>query len=341
MLLKELSELDGAAGAEKPVRDALRQFLHLHVDESQVDKLGNLIVLKGQGLPGPKVMLAAHMDEVGLMITDIDSDGMLRFRTVGSIEPRLLVSKPVRIHSAPGTLPGVIGSKAIHVQKAAERGKVFTQEQLYVDIGASSKDDAAKHVKLGDYAYFNTAFAPFGDGYYKGKALDDRAGCAVLAEILRNAYDLPLYGAFTVQEEIGLRGSQVAAYQIQPDFAIVLESTRAADLVPDEGPSWITQIGAGPALSIVDGATIYRPDLLRSVQDLAQRQNIPLQLRRGGQGANDAGRIHVSQTGVPVITLSIPCRYVHSPVSVIAERDYRHCIQLVDALLKNLPLGVQ
>ena len=209
MLLKSLSELNGTSGAESLVRDFLRQQIEPFVETITVDKIGNLIATKNGHLSGPKVMITAHMDEVALMVTDITSDGYLKFRPVGSIDARILVSKPVRINES---LVGVIGAKAIHLQKRRERQKALPIDQLYIDIGAKSKEDASSKVKLGDYAYFMTKCESFGEGLYKGKAFDDRVGCAILVELLKRDYDFPLVAAFTVQEEVGLRGAKVAAY---------------------------------------------------------------------------------------------------------------------------------
>ncbi|MDR3288605.1 MAG: M42 family metallopeptidase [Peptococcaceae bacterium] len=337
MLLKELTELNGVAGMEKPIREALIQALEPSGCAWRIDKIGNLITSRNTLSTAPRVMLSAHMDEVGLMITEIDADGTLKFRTVGVINPRLLVSKAVRLHE---TLNGVIGSKAIHLQKPAERKKDFTLEQLYIDIGANSKEEAAKQVKVGDYAYFATAFEPLGTGHYKAKALDDRVGCAILAEIMKKDYGFPLYGVFTVQEEIGLRGAQVAAYQVDPAFAVVLEGTAAADLLEDEESAWSTEVGQGPACSIIDSTTLYQPELVQYVKKIAEKNDIPLQFRRGSAGGNDAGKIHLNKSGVPTITLSVPCRYIHSPVSVMAEQDYRDCIRLTEAILRELPYAV-
>lgn len=201
MLLKKLCELNGTSGAEGAVRDCLRQEIQPFVETIQVDKMRNLIAVKNSQRSGPKVMVAAHMDEVALMIMDITSDGFLKFQPVGGIDPRILVSKPVRINQS---VMGVIGAKAIHLQRSSERRRALTFEQLYIDIGAKSKEDASGKVKLGDYAYFLTEFETFGEGLYKGKALDDRVGCAIIAELLKKDFAYPLVAAFTVQEEVGL-----------------------------------------------------------------------------------------------------------------------------------------
>ena len=334
MLLKSLSELNGTSGDEGLVRNFLRQEIEPLVNSINVDKMGNLIVTKNERRIGPKVMIAAHMDEVALMIVDITSDGFLKFRPVGGIDARILVSKPVKINES---LVGVIGAKAIHLQKKSERQKALSFDQLYIDIGAKSKEDASSKVKMGDYAYFMTKCELFGESLYKGKAFDDRVGCAILVELLKKDYDFPLVAAFTVQEEIGLRGAKVAAYHITPDFAIVIEGTVAADVLDREEEGWVTELGKGPACSLMDRATLYSPKLIQWVTNLARQKGIPLQFRRGSSGGNDAGAIHVSKTGIPTIVLSVPCRYIHSFASVISETDYTACLNLVDELLKDLP----
>ncbi|OLN32044.1 M42 family metallopeptidase [Desulfosporosinus metallidurans] len=334
MLLKTLSELNGTSGAEGSVRDFLRQQLEPFVDTIVVDKMGNLIATKNAHLPGPKIMLAAHMDEVALMITEITSDGYLKFQPVGGIDARILVSKPVQIND---TLVGVIGAKAIHLQKSSERKRALPFDKLYIDIGAKSKEDAAGKVKLGDYAYFMTKCEPFGENLYKGKAFDDRVGCALLVELLKKDYAFPLVAAFTVQEEVGLRGAKVAAYHVDPDFAIVLEGTVAADVSDREEDGWVTELGKGPACSLMDRTTLYSPKLVQWVVNLAREKGIPLQFRRGTSGGNDAGSIHISKAGIPTIVLSVPCRYIHSFVSVISEHDYTACFKLVEELLADLP----
>lgn len=333
MLLKTLTELNGTSGAEKEVRKALAKELKPFVQEISIDKIGNLIVWKNSKTPGPKVMITAHMDEVALMITSINSDGLLKFQPVGGIDPRILVSKPVKINS----LMGVIGAKAIHLQKPKEREKALQLEQLYIDIGAKSKEEATKHVKIGDYAYFVAETETLGEGYLKGKAFDDRVGCAILTELLKRDYPLNLVGAFTVQEEVGLRGASIAAFHVEPQLAIVLEGTVSAHMIEVEEGEWVTKPGNGPAISLMDSSTLYQPKLFKQVTELAEKNGIPFQFRRGHRGGNDAGKIHISRTGVPTIAISVPCRYIHSTASVLAEADLKNALNLVDLILKAIP----
>lgn len=333
MLLEKLSELRGTSGAEKDVRELLREEIKAWVNSFMIDKMGNLIAYKESSGNGPKVLITAHMDEVALMITEITTDGFLKFHTVGGIDPRILVSKPIVVSG----INGVIGAKAIHLQKPQERQQAFKIEQLYIDIGAKSKEEANKYVKLGDYAYFTTKFEAIGNGYYKGKAFDDRVGCYILTEILKKDFNLSLVAAFTVQEEVGLRGAKVAAYQTQPDFAIVLEGTISADMAHIEEEDWVTELGKGPALSIMDRTTLYNPQLIQKVVDLAKINKIPLQFRRGSSGGNDAGKIHTSREGIQTLSISVPCRYIHSSASLVNRADIDHTIKLVEKILQAIP----
>ena len=254
MLLKKLTEACGAPGQEGEVRNLIRSEIEGHVDEIRTDALGNLIAIKNPSAPGPKVMLAAHMDEVALMILGIEKNGLLRFRPIGGIDPRVLVAKTVLVGEK--KVPGVIGSKPIHLQKPEERKRPLGIDELLIDIGAKSQEEAEKVVNLGDCAYFATKFEEFGQDKIKAKALDDRVGCALLIELLKRDYNIPVYGVFTVQEEVGLRGAGVAAYQIQPDVAIVLEGTTASDVPGSDPHKHATSVGKGPAITIMDRSVI-------------------------------------------------------------------------------------
>lgn len=251
MLLKRLTESRGVSGDEGEVRALIREEVVSLADQVYVDRIGNLIAVKKGRKLDKKVMLSAHMDEVGLIITGIGENGMLRFHTIGGMDERILVSKRVLI--GPDKIPGVIGAKAIHLQEPDERTKALKQSQLYIDIGMSSKEGAEKVVKLGDYVVFDSSYVEFGEGLVKAKALDDRVGCAIAVEMLRERYDFTLVAAFTVQEEVGLRGAEVAAYHIEPDLALVLEGTTCSDVADVEEHLQATRIGRGPALSIKIG----------------------------------------------------------------------------------------
>lgn len=335
MVLKALSELNGVSGNENSVREFIIEQIREKTDSYKVDKIGNLLAeKKGTDVKGPKVLLCAHMDEVGLFVTEITADGYLKFQPVGGIDGRILVSKPVNLGK--NNIPGVIGAKAIHLQKPEERQKSWNMEELYIDIGAATKEEADKVVAIGDYAAFTSLFEPLGSELWKGKALDDRAGCAVIMKILEDRYNCDLTAAFTVQEEIGLRGSKVVSNYIEADLAIIVETTQASDLREEDEEEWVVEVGRGPACSLMDSATIYRPGLIRKAAELAGKNNIPLQYRRGTTAANDAGNIHKAGQGIPTLTISIPCRNIHSMSSMISRKDYEHTLALIQAILKDI-----
>lgn len=336
MLLKQLSEAFGPSGYEQDVRRVLQADLAAHVSEWKRDALGNLIAVK-PGTAGPKLMLAAHMDEVGLLINHVDGSGLLQFQKVGGIDDRVLVSKTVLVGEK--RVPGIIGAKAIHLQRPEERTQVIPHRSLYVDIGAKSKEEALGMVSIGDYAVFATKFAPFGDGLVKGKALDDRVGCTVLAEVLKEQYQMPIHGAFTVQEEIGLRGAGVAAYGVDPDLAVVLEGTTCSDTPGSEEHGYCTQLGGGPAISIMDASVVTNKRMVAELIRLAEKHQIPYQFKRSVTGGSDAGRINQTRVGIPVVVISVPCRYIHSPVSALKLSDLEHTTQLVKLFLRSIEGG--
>ena len=337
MLLKELTIASGVSGDEKEVRDIIIREIKDYVDDIKIDRLGNVIAKK-YGKPGyPMVMLDAHMDEVGLMVKSIDDGGLLKFVAVGGIDERILVSKPVLVGK--DKIQGVIGAKPIHLQEADERDNPLKIKELYIDIGANSKEEASKLVKKGDYVIFDSEFIEFGDNLVKAKALDDRAGCVALIEILKGEYDVNIVAAFTVQEEIGLRGAKVAAYGIDPDIALVLEGTVCSDISGVPEAMHITKIGSGPALSMMDSRTIFPKDLVERIYDIATANDIKIQYRTPAPGGNNAGEIHKSREGVLCAALSVPCRYIHSPSSIMSKDDFAGLISVIKLFLKDIKKG--
>ncbi len=334
MLLKRLTEACGAPGQEGEVRDLIRAEIEQYVDEIRTDALGNLIAVKNPTAQGPKVMLAAHMDEVALMILGIEKNGFLRFRPIGGIDPRVLVAKTVLI--GPNKIPGVIGSKPIHLQKPEERQRPIGIDELLIDIGAKDQAEAEKLVNLGDCAYFATQFEEFGQDKIKAKALDDRVGCALLIETLKGNYSFPLYGVFTVQEEVGLRGARVAAYQVQPDIALVLEGTTASDVPGIEPHQHATSVGKGPALTVMDRSVIPHPPLVGQLMELAEKHGIPYQIRRTNTGGTDAGQIQLTAGGAKTAVISVPCRYIHSAASVMSKKDFDAALKLIKCYLQSV-----
>lgn len=331
--LKNLCTLDGTSGHEDAVRDFI--IARLPADcEHRTDALGNLIVFKkGKNRAKNRVMLAAHMDEVGVIVTHIDADGYLKFTTVGGITPSVLAGRTVRF--ANGTI-GVLGIKPIHLTNKSEEGDLPSADKMYIDIGSDSKEDAEAVVSLGDVAVFNEEFIRLGEHKVCSKALDDRMGCCALLTLLNEETAADAYFVFTVQEEIGLRGASTAAFQVAPDYAIVLEGTTAADLPDAVDEKKVCIQGNGAAVSFMDRATLYPPKLYNLAMQLAKDNAIPVQTKTMVAGGNDAGAIHKAGAGVQVLTVNVPCRYIHSGSSVADLRDYDSVLSLTRLLLGAL-----
>jgi tetrahedral aminopeptidase len=334
--LRTLSDLPGVSGDEIAVRRALRPMLEGHVDDLRVDAMGNLIAYRaGTGTTSLRVLITAHMDEVGLMVTGHTSEGGLRVETVGGIPSRVLPGLTVLVGK--DAVPGVIGLQAIHRIDRNGDNKTPAVEKLAVDIGATSREEAERVAPVGTSLVFATRFETLGHSC-KGKAFDDRAGCTALVELLRGEpFPFELYGVFTVQEEVGLRGAQVAAYTVHPDVGIVLEGTTADDLPKgDLDVSSCTELGKGPAITVMDRSYITPPHLLSHFVRTAETDALPYQVKQPGTGGTDAGAIHRARSGVPAITVAVPCRYIHSPVSVLREDDLQGLVTLVNAAVRRL-----
>jgi endoglucanase len=345
--LKALSEAFGPSGCEGEVRKVVLEAIASNVDRTEVDHLGNVIALKkGTANPGFKVMVAAHMDEVGLMITHATEAGMLGFARVGGIDERVLPAKVVRIapsncvspskSAAADKLPGVICMKPVHLTQREERSKVIPCDRLAIDIGARTKEEAQRLVEVGAYAAFDIAYEELGE-VVKGKAFDDRAGCAVLVALLEQGpYPFDLYAVFTTMEEVGLRGARVAGYGVMPDAAFVLEGTICDDSPKKRDASPTTELGRGPAISVMDRSVVADRRLVQLVIETAEREGIPYQFKQPGKGGTDAGAIHLAKTGVPTLPVSVPSRYIHSPVSMLSRSDFDQTVRLMAASLMRL-----
>lgn len=338
-LLQQLSEAYGVCGAEKEVRLLIRDLIAEHVDEWRVDTMGNLLAVKrGSGASDLRVLVDAHMDEVGLMVTDIDSNGALKFAAVGGFDDRALLGKVVAV--GPDKLTGVIGAKPIHLLKGNHRNNVVKRDDMRIDIGAKNKDAAKGKVNVGDYVAFVTEYAEW-ERTAVGKAFDNRAGCAALIELLRKEpYPFDLHAAFTVQEEIGLRGAQIAAYAVQPDVAFVLESTPAYDLPTEEDVSANVVLGKGPSVYVMDARTIQSPRLVSHITRTAAAHDIPYQIRQPGGGGTNTAAFQRNSGGVPSATIAVPGRYAHTPVMMINLDDYDNVIRLAEATLRDLTADV-
>lgn len=336
-LLKQLTEAAGVSGDENDVRLLIRDLIADHVDEWSVDTMGNLLATKrGTGQYDLRVLIDAHMDEVGLIVTEIDSGGMLKFTTIGGFDDRTLLGKVVQI--GPKGITGVIGARAVHLLKSGEMSKIVKRDAMRIDIGAKNKDAAGGKVKIGDRVAFVTEYEELEGGRAAiGKALDNRAGCAALIELLRGEpYPFDLVAAFTVQEEVGLRGAKVAAANAQPDVALVLECTPAYDLPNENDVSPNVAMGKGVSIYVMDARTIQDPRLVAHIMSTADANDIPYQVRQPGGGGTNTGAIQRAGAGIPAATLAVPGRFAHTPSMMISLDDYENMIRLADVALRNL-----
>lgn len=325
--LKTLCRLSGVSSREDQVRDYIRAQAEPYADSIRTDALGNLIVFKKGAKSAPnELMLAAHMDEVGLMIDRIHDDGTLGFQSVGGINRQVLIGKPVYVGDERHF--GVIGMKPIHLTTRKERQEVPELKTFYIDIGADSKEEAQKLVELGDVAVFHDDIQEFGRGLLKAKAIDDRVGCAVLLDLLREELPMDVTFVFTVQEEVGTRGATAAAFSVKPRIALVVEGTTAADLPGLEGADRVCSVGKGPVLPMMDRGTVYDRGIFLMLRSLAEENNIPWQTKELIAGGTDASAIQRSRSGVRVGAMSAAVRYLHAPSSVAAISDYEAMIKL-------------
>ena len=332
-LLERLSNACAVSGDEGEVRKIVLAEVKPYVDDVKVDALGNVLLTKrGSGEQRLKVMLAAHMDEVGLMLTHDDGEGIYRFEVVGSILPSDLAGKAVWIGKE--HIPGVIGIKPIHLGHGDDHKKPIDMEELHLDVGLGKGKE-----KVGDRATFATSFLQIGASL-RGKALDNRLGVATLIELVKHApMNIDLQAAFTVQEEIGSRGARVAAYAFNPDMAIILDSTPAYDLPTwdtDENMRYNSRLGAGPAIYVADRETLSDPRLVRFLMQAGESNGIPYQLRQPGGGGTDASMIHRQREGIPSVSVSVPGRYPHSPAGIARLSDWQNTLRLVATALAQL-----
>lgn len=332
-LIKELCSLSGISGREDSVREYIIEKIKDYAEYS-VDALGNLLVFKkGKNPAKNKVMLDAHMDEVGMIVTGITSQGFVKFAKVGGINSKVILGRSVRIGE--NAVNGVIGIKPIHLVDKDKEDVLPSADELYIDIGAKDKEEAQSVVSLGDAVWFNSDTVEFGNGFVKAKALDDRVGCAILIEIIRSELEYDAWFSFSVQEEIGTRGAQTAAFNIAPDYAIVVETTTAADISGVKDENRVCICGKGGAVSFMDRRTVYSKALFDRAFEVANEKGIVCQPKTLVAGGNDAGAIHKSRGGVKVLTVSVPCRYLHSPSCVIKYSDAEESLKLIKAMAED------
>lgn len=318
-LLEKLCRACGVSGDEDEIRDIILSEIKPYADEITVDPLGNIIVLKkGRSRAKNKTLISAHMDEVGFIVTNINSDGSLKIASVGGIDKKAACGKAVFVGK--NKINGVIGAVPVHVLKADERAKNPPIESLYIDIGADTREQAEKYVSLGDCVYFDSVFEA-DDERIIGKAIDDRAGCMALIEMIKSELEYDTYFSFVVQEEIGLRGAKGAAFTVNPDVAIVVEATTASDIPDVTGADKVCCVGFGAVVSFMDGATMYDREFYKLITDNARNAGVSVQTKTKIAGGNDAGAIHQSRSGVRTAAISVPCRYLHSSTSLISRDD--------------------
>ena len=334
-MLKKLTDAFGVSGFESPVRDLIIGEIKDYCTQMTVDSMGNLKVYKkAKSQSSGKILLSAHMDEVGLIVTDITDDGYLKFASVGGIDPRVLISQRVTVNGH----KGIISLKAVHLTDKEERQKPLSEKNLYIDLGTKSRAEA-EHIALrGDYVAFDSEYIEFGN-MIKAKALDDRLGCSIMIDILKQDWNIDLYCNFTVQEECGLRGAAVATRGINPDFAIVIEGTTCNDMTGVPEKLRVTKSGEGVAISILDSASKADCALVQLLVNAAEKHGVAYQFKASTAGGNDAGVIATTDGGIKVASVSVPCRYIHSPVSIMNKNDYVSCKKLIQAFLTEAEKG--
>ncbi len=344
-LIKRLCNTFGPTGCEEAVAELVKSEIADTCPNAFVDRMGNLIAPMRFGdtkaSNRKRIMVCAHMDEVGFMINEIKSDGYLGIDTVGGISESVMAGRRVSILSKRGLINGVIASKAIHHKEKKDRNKTTPIDKLYIDIGARDSDEAKEYVDIGDFATFESEFYGFGNGLVKGKAIDDRMGCAAMIEIARKLKDAPLfentdvYFCFTVREEIGLSGAKAAAFRIRPDLAIVLETTAIADIADTPAAKRVADVGKGAVISVMDRSTIYDRELVDGAMTIAAKHGISAQIKRYVSGGNDAGTIHKTAEGIKTLAISVPTRYLHSPACVASLDDYSSVRDLCEQMIRE------
>ena len=334
--LEMLSLARGTSGDESAVKNFIYDEVIGYPDcAAKTDNAGNLIVSKkGKKAPKNRLMFSAHMDEVGFIITHIDENGFLKFSNVGGIDSRVIVGKRVLVGE--NGIPGLLGSKAIHLVKEEEFKNPTKTDSLYIDIGADTREEAEKLVKLGDRAVFDSDFEKFGENCVMGKALDDRAGCAILMELLKEEAEYDITVCFTTREEVGGNSAGNAAFSVDPDIAVVVEATTAGDVPCVPGEKFVCKQGKGPVVSFRDNGTLYDMELYHHIMELCEAKNIPAQTKHGICGFNDAKFIHQARGGIRPVAVSLPARYIHSPYATINLSDAKNTISLIKILSREL-----
>jgi putative aminopeptidase FrvX len=340
-LLKQLTEASGVSGFESEVRALIRDELG-GITKIEQDKIGSIVCRKAGAKDSPKVMLAAHMDEIGFMVKQITKEGYLRFVPLGGWWEQVMLAQRVIVKTSKGDVPGILGAKPPHILTADERNKVVEKRDMYIDIGATSRQEAEEAgVRPGDPVIPVSEFTPMASGTtYLGKAWDDRVGCALFIQtiqrLVQEGHPNAVYGVGTVQEEVGLRGAKTTAYVVEPDVAIVLESDISYDVPGMKQEEPLVALGKGPSLLIFDAGMIPNTRLRDLVMETAEQNGIPLQFSSMEGGRTDGSIIHLHNAGVPTVVLSVAARHIHSHTGIIHRGDYDHLLNLLVALVKRL-----
>jgi endoglucanase len=342
-LLKTLTNLSGPCGYEHAVSYYLKEYLEEKTDSVMIDPIGNVMARKKGSKPGPAILLTAHMDEIGFMVKKIEANGLLRFEKLGGNDDRILLAQPVKVMGTEGEVHGVIGTMSAHYVKFDDPNKVRKHSQMYIDIGASSKEEAEEMgIEVGTPVTWGTGFQVFGPEKRRkihSKALDDRAGCAVLVQALDELKDSSFAGEliflFAVQEEVGLRGAKTAAEHLQADAAIAIDTTAVSD-TPEETMDGSLGLGRGTGIKVMDFSLIVHKTMKDLLVKAAKENSIPYQLEVFPGIGTDGGAVAYANKGIPTGVLSIPSRYAHSPVEVIDYADLEATKDLVKAFILNL-----
>ncbi|OYT53425.1 MAG: peptidase M42 [Candidatus Altiarchaeales archaeon ex4484_2] len=338
-LIEELCRASGVSGFEKDVASVMKKQLQESCEKVEEDSFGNVIARKGKG--EKKIMLAAHMDEIGLMVKHINEKGFISFIKIGGIDDRILLNQRVIIKSREGDVPGIIGSKPPHLQKDDERKKVIKHGDMFIDIGAKDRKDADKKIAVGDPILFEANYGSLNKKLFYGKAIDNRIGCYVMLKVMEK---LPrdikstIYAVATAQEEVGLKGARVSAFKLEPDYAFAIDTTIAGDTPQIKENESDLKVGEGPAITITEASgrgVVTHPKLRDLLIKTAKKHKIPYQVDVLEGGMTDAAIIYMTRAGVPSGVISIPCRYIHSSSGVFSIDDVNNSIKLLVNALKE------
>ncbi len=341
-MLRDLTDAAGVSGYEHEVKAVVRKHLE-QVATIEHDNLGSIIGKKVGTSDRPRIMLAGHMDEIGFMVTGITKEGFLRFQTLGGWWEQVMLAQRVVVKASKGDVIGVVGSKPPHILSAEDRKKMVEKKDMFIDVGATSEDEVRKGlgVKPGDPVIPWSPFAIMADERsLLGKAWDDRVGCAIFIDVLRNLKNEPhpntVYGVGTVQEEVGLRGATTSAEAVDPDVGFALEVSIAGDMPGVKEHEATDKLGGGPSICLYDASMIPSVKLRDLVVETAEKEGIPYQFSAIPGGGTDAGRIHIHGRGAPSLVLGVPCRYIHSHSGIIRRQDYDLTVRLITAVIKRL-----